>query len=108
MNETIKKRLAVLERLAAPKSIMVSVELPSGKIDKRSAHEWWEHRREWPLADFDKQTNEAGMVIFLVLAALADEACEKAEQAGNREEAERLAKERHDMLVSYFGEDVTP
>lgn len=98
---TIKQRLEHLEKLIEPDSIMVSVVSPDGRIKTMNAYDWWNNRKEYPLADFDQQTNEAGNVIFLVLAALADEAIQKAQP----ERVPELEKERHDMLVSYFGRE---
>lgn len=105
MTESAKKRLAILEKLTAPKSIMVSVEMPDGRIVQKNAYEWWENRKLWPLASWSKQTKEAGAVACLVLAAMADEAAYKAE---DQEEVKRLEDERTFMLKMYFGEGAEP
>lgn len=105
MSKTIKNRLDALKAIIQPKSIMVAVELPDGRTATKNACDWWEHRREWPLADYDRQTPEAGNIVFLVLAALADEAIQK---ATSQDEIENLEKERHDMLVYYFGNEAIP
>lgn len=88
MNENIKKRLAYLQKILGPSDQLVTIEHPDGSREKKSAREWWEHRLEWGLADFQHQ--DGGLVVLLVLAAMADD-------AGNTEE-------REFMLERYFNE----
>lgn len=88
MNENIKKRLAYLQKILGPSDQLVTIEHPDGSREKKSAREWWEHRKEWGLADFQHQ--DGGLVVLLMLAAMADD-------AGNTEE-------RDDMLERYFHE----
>jgi len=90
MNESIKKRLAYLQKILGPSDQLVTIEHPDGSREKKSAREWWEHRREWALADFQYQDNSGGLVVLLMLASMADD-------AGNTEE-------RDDMLERYFNE----
>ena len=90
MNENIKKRLAYLQKILGPRDQLVTIEHPDGSREKKSAREWWEHRREWALADFQYQDNSGGLVVLLMLASMADD-------AGNTEE-------RDDMLERYFHE----
>lgn len=102
MNETIKKRIIALEKAILPHAKSVIVEWADGTQEKVTPEEWWKHRFEWPLADLRGQDNSRGLVAYLIFAALADEAIEKAE--GNAEEVERLTAEREEMLKLYFGE----
>ena len=103
MNAIIKKRLQALEKAILPYSGNVVVTLPTGENAVKSAVEWWEHREEWGLADFRQQSSRSGLVAYLVFAALADEAIEKAESP---HEAENLIAERDFMLKAYFGTEV--
>ena len=88
MNESIKKRLAYLQKILGPRDQLVTIEHPDGIREKKPAREWWEHRKEWGLADFQHQ--DGGLVVLLMLAAMADD-------AGNTEE-------REFMLERYFNE----
>ena len=88
MNENIKKRLAYLQKILGPRDQLVTIEHPDGIREKKPAREWWEHRKEWGLADFQHQ--DGGLVVLLMLAAMADD-------AGNTEE-------REFMLERYFNE----
>ena len=88
MNESIKKRLAYLQKILGPSDQLVTIEHPDGIREKKPAREWWDHRKEWGLADFQHQ--DGGLVVLLMLAAMADD-------AGNTEE-------RDDMLERYFHE----
>lgn len=103
-HDAIRKRLATLGEFFTPGGKVVSVELPDGTRQNMSAAEWWEHRREWKLSDFDHQDNRGGLVVFLVLADLADEGIDKAKADGDAAEVDRLTKERDEMLKLYFGD----
>ena len=103
-HDAIRKRLAALGAIITPGDKVVSVDLPDGTLAKISAAEWWEHRRELGLSDFDHQDNRGGLVVFLVLADLADEGIDKAKADGDAAEVERLTKERDEMLNLYFGD----
>lgn len=107
MNEIIKRRLAELERLIAPRGLEVVIENKDGTRERKRAVEWWEHRREWTLADFDYQDNRGGLVVCLVFASLADEALDKAKAEGNTDEIRRMEQERDEMLKMYFGGDIS-
>lgn len=101
---TIRRRLEAMGAAVDPGLKVVSVLLPDGSIVKRDAAEWWEHRNEWPLADFDHQDNRGGLVVCLVFAQILDSGIPKAKKAGNVAEVQRLTKERDDMLNLYFGD----
>lgn len=104
MNDKIKKRLAELEQLLAQHSPSVVVEWPDGTLSEKSAAEWWEHRREWNLADFDHQDNTGGLVVLLMLAALMEKGAEDAKTEGKTQEVERLTKECEELLKMYWQE----
>lgn len=103
-HDAIRKRLAALGAIITPGDKVVSVDLPDGTRAKISAAEWWEHRREWGLSDFDHQDNRGGLVVCLVFAALADEAIDQAKADGNAAEVARQTEERDAMLKLYFGD----
>ena len=103
-HDAIRKRLATLGEFFTPGGKVVSVELPDGTRQTMSAAEWWEHRREWKLSDFDHQDNRGGLVVCLVFAALADEAIDRAKADGDAAEVARQTEERDAMLKLYFGD----
>ena len=103
-HDAIRKRLAALEAILQPGDNRVSVDLPDGTRAQISALEWWDHRKEWKLSDFDQQDNGSGLVVCLVLAALADESIERARADNDAAEVERLTKERDEMMDMYFGD----
>lgn len=103
-HDAIRKRLAALCEIITPEDNLVSVVMPDGTRQRISAAEWWDHRREWKLSSFDEQDNRGGLVVFLVLADLADEGIDKAKANGDAAEVERLTKERDEMLNLYFGD----
>lgn len=104
MNEAIKKRLAELKRQLTQSDQAVTVVLPDGTREKRLAADWWEHRHEWPLADFDHQDNEGGLAVLLVFAKMFDDGAAEARASGDDPETERMEEERDAMLTLYFGE----
>lgn len=104
MTESVKKRIAALEKLIQPIELTVAVEMPDGTIIHSSASDWWEHRHEWPLADFDSQDNRASPVLCLVLAKIADDGIENANSA---EDVKYLENERDEMLRRYFRESLS-
>ena len=106
MREDVKRRLAMLERTLVRTEQTVTIEQPDGTLAQKRAAEWWAHRHEWPLADFDHQDNKGGLVVYLVFAAMADEGIIKALDSGDLSEVERLTEERDAMLKSYFGDVV--
>ena len=84
--------------------LFMRVDLPDGTRQNMSAAEWWEHRREWGLSDFDHQDNRGGLVVCLVFAAMFDESIDQAKADGDAAEVDRLTKERDEMLNLYFGD----
>ena len=105
IRDTIKKRLAALAEKITPGDKVVTVEMPDGTRTKKSAIEWWEHRKEWRLSDFEHQDNGGGLVACLVFAALFDDGIIEARAAGDAPEVERLTDERNEMLKMYFGDE---
>lgn len=103
-HDAIRKRLAALGAIITPGDKVVSVDLPDGTRQNMSAAEWWEHRREWGLSDFDHQDNRGGLVVCLVFAAMFDESIDQAKADGDAAEVDRLTKERDEMLNLYFGD----
>jgi hypothetical protein len=108
MKGEIKTRLELLEKALRPKAQVVTVELPDGSKAQKPAAEWWEHRREWPLASFDDQDNSGGLALLLVFADMFDHGIEEARGVGDTTEVERLTAERDDMLQMYFGRPEKP
>ena len=98
MNEAIKKRLAELERLTGKAAPQVVALLPDGSERKTGAAEWWEHRREWGLAPFDRQDNTGGLVVLLMLAAMFDAGVEDADV----DQREYMTAERDKLLEMYW------
>ena len=94
----IKKQLAILDKILTPRPLVVTVEI-NGRCIEKLASEWWQHRDEWRLADFNKQKGN-GIVVCLVLAEMFDEAI-KTEK--NKDEAARMKEECNAMLDIYFG-----
>lgn len=104
MNESIKRRVAELKKLLDHHSPSVMVEWPDGTRSEKSAAEWWEHRHEWSLADFEHQDNSGGLVVLLMLASMMDDGAKEAKAEGNIQEVERLTKEREELLKMYWQE----
>lgn len=104
MRREIYRRVAALEHILKPGRQVVTIELSNGTLEEKNAAEWWEHRHEWPLANFDNQDNSGGLVVLLMLARMADDGATEARENGNTSEAERYEQERDNMLTLYFGE----
>ena len=100
MNET----KAFFENATAPKELFMIVELPDGTKAEKTFFEWWNHRREWFIADFEKQTDTAIKVMYRIMAALADEAWIKASQTTNKKKAAVLAREHRAITIAYYGD----
>lgn len=98
MTEAIKKRLAELERLTGKAAPQVVAVLPDGSERKTGAAEWWEHRREWGLAPFERQDNTGGLVVLLMLAAMFDAEIDGA----TGEMREYVVAERDKLLEMYW------
>lgn len=109
MNETIKKRLAILEDKFLPSDVILRVTLPSGKLAEVTARDWWIHRHEWswsfPRGDCVARYDPNGWpVALLAFAYWHDNCIDDARANGDTETAERLTMERDDFLTKFFGE----
>lgn len=109
MNETIKKRLAILEGKYLPSGVVLRVTLPDGKSADVSARDWWMHRYEWswsfPRGDCVAKYDPNGWpVAVLAFAYWFDKAAKDAKAEGDDAEFARIMDERDDYLTKFFGE----
>lgn len=129
MNETIKRRLAILEGKYLPSGVILRVTLPDGKTADVPARDWWTHRYEWdwdfPRGDCIAKDDPNGWPPFLLFVAKGfDKAYRDAMANGGRVQyvdtvidengrpkdiektvdAEYYKNERDEMLKKFFGE----
>lgn len=109
MNETIKRRLAILEEKLIASCSILRVTLPDGRRADVPAREWWLHRYEWdcdfPRGDWIVKADPNGWPDAVLFFALGfEKAAKRAKDGGNLAEYDRLMAERDDFLIKYFGE----
>lgn len=109
MNETIKRRLAILEDKLLPSGVVLRVTLPDGRRADVPAREWWIHRYEWdwsfPRGDCVAKYDPNGWpVALLAFAYWFDKAARDEMASGNLAEHDRIMAERDDYLTKFFGE----
>lgn len=99
MTESIKNRIAALEKQLLPESCRCLVELPDGTETETTLEEWYEHRKEWNW----KRITSGGDVsaICLILAAIDNEIAEEAYEMGDMANAARLTASAARFLAEY-------
>lgn len=114
MTESLKRRVAALEKRLTTSETILRVELPDGTQKDVRALEWWKNRNEWRFVDAVKVDPHGWPPFVLETAKLFDDGVQAAKANGGAIKGvngetltlEYLRQERDDLLIKFFGEAV--
>lgn len=115
MNESLKRRVAALEKRLQTSETTLRVKLPDGTQKDVRAIDWWKHRNKWQLLDVVSVDPRGWPPFILETAKLFDDAVTAAKanggaietSTGERLTLEYLTGERDALLIKFFGEAVS-